>query len=146
MSCSRTFMSPYFLTALAIPSLTIFHQTSSSRTCPFFFNQFSRQRQKSSKDAAAITTALSKLLRWQRQRVATLLQKKLAWERKLFLNCWKLSNKYVSFVYLKLLVWCNMFKHDRGAEGKKFKSTSKTFHPPPSSFCWLPLISHSQWK
>ena len=40
MSSSRTFMSPYFLTALAILPLTICHQTASSRTCPFF-NQFS---------------------------------------------------------------------------------------------------------
>ena len=48
-----------------------------------FFNQFFY---KSSKAAAAITTALSKLLRSQRQRVATLLPKKLAWE-------WKNSKK-----------------------------------------------------
>ena len=33
-----------------------------------------------------------------------------------------------------VLVWFNIFIHDRGAEGKRFKSTSKTFHRPPLSF------------
>ena len=34
-------------------------------------------------------------------------------------------------VFETVLVWCNIFIHDRGAEGKRFKSTSKTFHRPP---------------
>ena len=102
MSSSRIFMSPYFLTTSAIPSFDDFSPNSFMESLFFFSIKFLQQRQKLSKDAAAVMTALSKLLRSQRQSVATLRLKKLAWERKFFWNRWKLSKKYVSFVYLKL--------------------------------------------
>ena len=40
----------------------------------------------------------------------------------------------------------NMFIHVRGAEGKKIQIYLQNISPSSFRLCWLPLMSHSQWK
>ena len=124
LSSSPTYMSLYFLTASAILPLTIYQHTASVEFVLFLIN-FLHQRQKSSKDAAAITAFAAATC-------GNLAAKKVSVETTVYFKSLKAKQEMCFIrIFETVLVWCNMFVHDRGAEGKKFKSTSKTFPLPP---------------
>lgn len=129
MSYSHAILSPYFLGAPPIPSLDDFSPSSFKQNLFFLSINFLQQWHKSSKDAAAIyTTALLKLLRSQRQWVATLLQKKVSMETKFFFKSLKTQQeKCYIHIFETVLVSCNNVIHDRGAEGKYSNLPPKHF-------------------